>query len=76
MAYDSYLVQETDGTSRLTLEDGSGSLLLEIAVEVAATTTGKRPSGLLRNPQVEAQIEAFRRQLDDEDAIATLLTIL
>lgn len=77
MAYDGYLVQEADGTSRFTLEDGSGSLVLETAAVVAAAAATGKPAGRLkRNQQAEAAIAAFRRQLDDEDAIATLLTIL
>jgi hypothetical protein len=35
---DEYLVQESDGTSKFTLEDGSGSLLLEVAAASDPTT--------------------------------------
>lgn len=40
MAYDSYIVQEVDGASLFQLEDSSGSLLLETAVEITDVDFG------------------------------------
>ena len=68
-SFDSYLVREEDGTSRFTLEDGSGSLLLETAVEVADSTGGLHRAG--RRIPLE-----FQRVTEDEDAIAAVLALL
>lgn len=66
--FDSYLVREEDGTSRFTLEDGSGSILLETAVEIPDTgaTGGGRASPL-------GAVRVFH---EDDEAIASVLTLI
>lgn len=61
----SYLVQEEDGTSHFTLEDGSGSILLEEEV------VEQPPGG------GHARIRHFNQGvlIEDEDAIAIVLSL-
>lgn len=73
MAYDSYLVQEADGTSRFTLEDGTGSLILETAVEIPdtpTTTTAHAPRGQHNPYRIE------RVPTNDDDIVIALILSL
>lgn len=67
-----YIVQEIDGTSRFTLEDGSGFLVLEDCIPVppggvAITAGGIRP---YRNgPRVR------RGEVEDEDELIAVVLL-
>lgn len=69
MAYDSYLVREEDGTSHFLLEDGSGSIILETAVEIGGTPAGRGPRRARPQPFGVTYI-------DDEDVIAATLALI
>lgn len=79
-----YLVQETDGVSRFTLEDGSGFLLLEFCPPTGVEYNpigGKTPpsaEGRARGTGAEGPtIRGMRRRLEeDEDDLIFLLTEL
>ena len=65
-----YLVQEIDGVSRFTLEDGSGSLLLEFCEEppVGGETLQMGDRRLFH--------ETIRRHPPDEDELEAFLAVL
>ena len=65
-----YLVQEADGTSRFTLEDGSGFILLEAGVAPAPPETG---GGAI---SVRRRLPGRARRLTGLDDEAVALTIL
>lgn len=71
-----YLVQESDGTSRFTLEDGTGFLLLEFCPPVGAeyNPVGDRTPGLLTDLPVR---RGRRRRpediFDEEDELISVL---
>lgn len=72
MAYDSYLTQAADGTSRITLADGTGSLVLAIGAEITeppAATDETAPRGK-HNPYRVQRIPN-----DDELVIAFVLSL-
>ena len=55
--FDSYLVQEADGTSQFLLEDGSGSILLEIAVATGVTPSITETTTTWANLLTEARLD-------------------
>lgn len=61
-----YIVQETDGTSRFTLEDGSGFLILE---DCAAVPPGPGVGG----PPIRGSRRRRREQIGDEEAVISLV---
>jgi hypothetical protein len=65
-----YLVQEIDGTSRFTLEDGSGSLLLEFCPPTPPTGGDQHKGGR------ELARRKHRQMVDEEDLLAVLLNEL
>ena len=69
-----YLVQETDGTSRFTLEDASGFLLLESCVGPPAGTPIRsrlpRERRLRRDWDVPVTVEDLE---EEDDAILVML---
>lgn len=74
-----YLVQETDGVSRFTLEDGSGFLLLEFCPPPGGVEYN--PIGDVTPPSVEGRqgpyVRGQRRRLtEDEEDLIFLLTEL
>lgn len=71
MAYDSYYVREEDGTSHFLLEDGSGALILETAVEITTSAAAAAAGARQR-----ARQQQLRRIADDEDALLLILTQL
>ena len=62
-----YLVQEIDGVSRFTLEDGSGSLLLEFCPPV---TPGGDVSG---GPSYWSRRKRRQQMLSEEEDLMTVL---
>lgn len=64
-----YLVQEEDGTSRITLEDGSGFILLE---EASITPVATFQVGGSFRPRTNLRT---LRRLDDDEAAALMLLI-
>ena len=64
-----YLVQEIDGTSRFTLEDGSGSLLLEFCPPAP-------PGGDQRKGGRSLARRRYEQMLEEEEMLAVLLSEL
>lgn len=62
-----YLVQESDGTSRFTLEDGSGFILLEQASPTPPVVAGG--GGIVIQRRVPI-IRRYRGHLEEDEAIA------
>lgn len=62
-----YLVQEVDGVSRFTLEDGSGFLLLEDCTPVVPPQPG------IGGKAVPGSDRRRRRELDDAEWLAVVL---
>lgn len=77
-----YIVQESDGTSRFILEDGSGFLVLEDCVPTAAGdsvmggTAAQAQAQALAAQQGQQAILKRRRLEADEEDFAFLLTEL
>ncbi len=63
-----YIVQEVDGTSRFTLEDGSGFLLLENCIPVVPPEPGV--GGPLRKGRRRRREDIY----DEEDWLAVVLS--
>lgn len=70
MAFDSYLVREEDGTSHFLLEDGSGAIILETAVEISGSSAVAPKRGRSRQTPFGATY------VDDEDTVAAILTMI
>lgn len=66
-----YLVQETDGTSRFTLEDGSGSLLLEFCPPGPPS-----PDVGAGGPEMRARRRRREMLIEEEDLMSVLLSEL
>lgn len=67
-----YLVQETDGTSRFTLENGSGFLLLEACEE--PPEPGYGPPYTMGDRRVYH--ETIRRHSPDDDDVEAFIAVL
>jgi hypothetical protein len=67
----SYLVQEEDGVSRFTLEDGSGFILLEAQGPAPAAA----PGGGIISVRRRRRIDIRRITQDDDEALALTLLL-